>query len=152
MQKALDPVTLEVIYHRLTSIAEEMQLSLLKSSFSAIIKEVHDAVSTIFDGKGQNIAQAAGVPVHLCNMMTSVPKFLEAFALHLVDDLDAKINGLGRFMEKDRHEGAWTDFNRLFGRHFLKGKIPSAESVEEETAERDEPDDRQGFLFSLGSD
>ncbi|MGE5842002.1 MAG: 3'-5' exoribonuclease YhaM family protein, partial [Deltaproteobacteria bacterium] len=26
------------------------------------------------------------------------PAFLEAFALHLIDDLDAKINGLGRFM------------------------------------------------------
>jgi 3'-5' exoribonuclease len=77
------------------------------------------------------------------------PKFLEAFALHLVDDLDAKINGLGRFMEKDRHEGAWTDFNRLFGRHFLKGKIPSAE---EEPTEKDESNDRQGLLFSLGSD
>jgi len=77
------------------------------------------------------------------------PKFLEAFALHLVDDLDAKVNGLGRFMEKDRQEGSWTDFNRLFGRHFLKGKIPS---VEEEPTGRDETDDRQGLLFSLGSD
>ena len=48
------------------------------------------------------------------------PKFLEAFALHLIDDLDAKMNGLGRFMEKDRQEGAWTDFNRLFERYFLK--------------------------------
>lgn len=51
------------------------------------------------------------------------PKFLEAFALHLIDDLDAKINGLSRFMERDRQDGAWTDFNRLFERHFLKGKI-----------------------------
>jgi 3'-5' exoribonuclease len=51
------------------------------------------------------------------------PKFLEAFALHLVDDLDAKMNGLSRFMERDRHEGNWTDFNRLFDRYFLKGKV-----------------------------
>lgn len=77
------------------------------------------------------------------------PKFLEAFALHLIDDLDAKVNGLGRYMEKDRKEGAWTDFNRLFDRHFLKGKIPS---VVEEPAKGDEPDDRQGSLFSLGVD
>lgn len=52
------------------------------------------------------------------------PKFLEAFALHLIDDLDAKISGLGRFMEHDRQEGVWTDFNRLFERYFLKGRIP----------------------------
>jgi len=73
------------------------------------------------------------------------PKFLEAFALHLLDDLDAKINGLGRFMEKDRREGAWTDFNRLFDRHFLKGKIVS----EEASVEKDEIADRQRSLFSL---
>ncbi|MDP6180934.1 MAG: hypothetical protein QGG48_13695, partial [Desulfatiglandales bacterium] len=29
------------------------------------------------------------------------PKFLEAFALHLIDDLDAKMKGLSSFMEKD---------------------------------------------------
>jgi 3'-5' exoribonuclease len=51
------------------------------------------------------------------------PKFLEAFALHLIDDLDAKINGLGRFMEKDQQEGAWTDYNRLFERYLLKGAL-----------------------------
>jgi len=55
------------------------------------------------------------------------PKFLEAFALHLIHDLDAKMNGLSRFMKKDRQEGAWTDFSRLFERYFLKGKLESLE-------------------------
>jgi 3'-5' exoribonuclease len=67
------------------------------------------------------------------------PKFLEAFALHLIDDLDAKINGLGRFMERDRQEGSWTEFNRLFDRYLLKRTIPPKETeadIEEETSER----------------
>jgi 3'-5' exoribonuclease len=51
------------------------------------------------------------------------PKFLEAFALHLIDDLDAKMNGLKRFMDRDRQDGAWTEFNRLFERFFLKGPL-----------------------------
>lgn len=51
------------------------------------------------------------------------PKFLEAFALHLIDDLDAKMNGVKRFMESDRKEGNWTEFNRLFERYFLKGGL-----------------------------
>ena len=49
------------------------------------------------------------------------PKFLEAMALHLIDDLDAKINGLGLFMDRDRSEGPWTEFNRMFGQYFFKG-------------------------------
>ena len=74
-----------------------------------------------------------------------VPQFLEAFALNLIDDLDAKMNGLGRFMEKDLQEGAWTDFNRLFERYLLKGEILP---VGEGPAEWSEPDERQGTLFS----
>jgi 3'-5' exoribonuclease len=72
------------------------------------------------------------------------PKFLEAFALNLIDDLDAKINGLALFMEKDRQEGSWTDFNRLFERYFLKGEILS---VKEKSDEEDMEDVKQGSLF-----
>jgi len=73
------------------------------------------------------------------------PKFLEAFALHLIDDLDAKINGLARFMEKDRLDGSWTDFNRMFTRYFLKGEISSEAGESNEAGKKDE---RQGSLFS----
>lgn len=72
------------------------------------------------------------------------PKFLEAFALHLIDDLDAKMNGLDRFMKRDRKEGNWTDFNRLFARYFLKTRSQSPESTCEEPA----VDKRQRDLFS----
>ena len=73
------------------------------------------------------------------------PKFLEAFALHLIDDLDAKMNGLARFMEKDRREGVWTDFNRLFERYFLKGEVPADEKDSEAISS---PELGQGSLFS----
>jgi len=73
------------------------------------------------------------------------PKFLEAFALNLIDDLDAKINGLGRFMERDRHEGAWTEFNRMFGKYFLKGKMQPTQKTPEESTKTD---NRQRTLFS----
>ena len=73
------------------------------------------------------------------------PKFLEAFALHLLDDLDAKINGLNRFMEKDRQDGAWTDFNRMFRKYFLKSAMPLTLETEKNEETKD---DRQGMLFS----
>ena len=73
------------------------------------------------------------------------PKFLEAFALHLLDDLDAKINGLHRFMERDRQEGSWTDFNRLFHKFFFKGPVPATRKPEEK---RETEIHQQGLLFS----
>jgi 3'-5' exoribonuclease len=72
------------------------------------------------------------------------PKFLEAFALHMIDDLDAKMNGLARIMDKDPREGAWTDYNRMFERYLLKGGIASGE--EAETSEAADTD-TQGTLF-----
>lgn len=72
------------------------------------------------------------------------PKFIEAFVLHFIDDLDAKVNGLGRFIERDTQEGVWTDFNRMFERYMLKGRIPE---VEEETFSPSNMDDRQELLF-----
>lgn len=60
------------------------------------------------------------------------PKFLEAFALHLVDDLDAKMNGVDRFMKRDRQDGSWTEFNRLFERYLLKGRTQGTEVSNEE--------------------
>ena len=72
------------------------------------------------------------------------PKFLEAFVLHLIDDLDAKMNGIARFMTKDRNEGAWTDFNRMFDRYFLKERLKPLEDDQMEVSIRD---DRQKALF-----
>jgi 3'-5' exoribonuclease len=73
------------------------------------------------------------------------PKFLEAFALHFIDDLDAKMNGLARFMDRDRQEGAWTDFNRMYERFFLKGGIV----IEDESRLTENGrEEQQGRLFS----
>jgi N-methylhydantoinase B len=61
----IDPVTLEVLRGQLNSAAEEMQITILKSSYSSIITESLDATSAIFDSKGQTIAQAVAIPIHL---------------------------------------------------------------------------------------
>lgn len=60
------------------------------------------------------------------------PKILEALALHHLDDLDAKINGLGGFIERhvDERTG-WTDYNRLMERFFYRPKLPVFESPKE---------------------
>jgi 3'-5' exoribonuclease len=75
------------------------------------------------------------------------PKFLEAFALHLIDDLDAKMNGLKRFMDRDRQEGDWTEFNRLFERYFLKSGMMRAAVERIDTPAREE--EIQQGLFAL---
>ncbi len=49
------------------------------------------------------------------------PKTLEAFIVHQIDDLDAKINAFSMHMRKEREQpGAWTTYNRMWDRYFYK--------------------------------
>lgn len=75
----LDPVTLEVVRHRLDSIADEMEVVLLKSAHSSIVKEGLDASSALFDLQGETVAQAAAIPIHLGCLIPAVRAVLGRF-------------------------------------------------------------------------
>jgi N-methylhydantoinase B len=62
--KNLD-IELQVLGSSLRSIAEEMGAVLVRSAFSANIKERHDCSTALFDESGRMIAQAEHIPVHL---------------------------------------------------------------------------------------
>lgn len=48
------------------------------------------------------------------------PHCLEALVVHMIDDLDSKVNAIGRFIEADQSPGRWTALNRNFERFFYK--------------------------------
>ncbi|HUT71257.1 MAG TPA: HD domain-containing protein [Desulfatiglandales bacterium] len=77
------------------------------------------------------------------------PKFLEAFALHLIDDLDAKMNGLSKLLRDDRQEGSWTAFNHLFQRYFFKGSAAEEPGKKREGIPIKETDQRYLFPVDL---
>jgi N-methylhydantoinase B len=67
-----DPVRLSLYHHLLAAVAEEMGVALGRSAFSVNIKERRDYSCAVFDGRGDLIAQAAHIPVHLGSMPLSV--------------------------------------------------------------------------------
>ncbi|MFC5750143.1 hydantoinase B/oxoprolinase family protein [Actinomadura rugatobispora] len=73
----MDPVTQEVVRYRLSAIADEMETALLRAAYSAIVKEGLDASAAVFDRSGDNVAQAAAIPIHLGCMIPSVRSVLE---------------------------------------------------------------------------
>jgi N-methylhydantoinase B len=78
--KAIDPVTLEVIWNRLLSVANEQQDALIRTAFSTIVRESQDLACGIFDTRGRMIAQSiSGTPGHINAMATSMKHFLAAF-------------------------------------------------------------------------
>jgi N-methylhydantoinase B len=58
-------IELQVIGASLRSIADEMGAALVRSAFSANIKERRDCSTALFDERGRMVAQAEHIPVHL---------------------------------------------------------------------------------------
>jgi N-methylhydantoinase B len=65
-------VELQVIGSSLRAIAEEMGAVLIRSAFSANIKERRDCSTALFDERGRMVVQAEHIPVHLGAMPDAV--------------------------------------------------------------------------------
>ena len=66
------PIELQVIGASLRAIAEEMGAVLIRSAFSANIKERRDCSTALFDERGRMVTQAEHIPVHLGAMPEAV--------------------------------------------------------------------------------
>jgi N-methylhydantoinase B len=82
-------IELQIIGSLLRAVAEEMGAVLVRSAFSANIKERRDCSTALFDERGRMIAQAEHIPVHLGAMPAAVaavmqhdPAFGEVWALN----------------------------------------------------------------------
>lgn len=76
----MDPITLAVLGHALSGIAEEMSTALIRTAYSPNIKERRDCSSAVFSPEGKLVAQAENIPVHLGAMPFSVRAALESFS------------------------------------------------------------------------
>ncbi|MBI4184594.1 MAG: hydantoinase B/oxoprolinase family protein, partial [Proteobacteria bacterium] len=53
-----DPVTLEILWRRLISAADEAAAALVRTSFSTLVRESYDFSCIITDERGQSLVQA----------------------------------------------------------------------------------------------
>ena len=92
----VDPVTLEVLRNACVAVAEEMNATLVRTSYSPNIKDRRDCSCALFDVVGDDedaaaemISQAENIPVHLGAMPYSVAAAIEAFPPGELADGDA---------------------------------------------------------------
>jgi len=72
----LDPITLQVLIGGLRAACDEMGAALIRSAYSANIKERHDCSTALFDAAGELVMQAEHIPVHLGSMPDAVAAVL----------------------------------------------------------------------------
>jgi N-methylhydantoinase B len=63
--KTVDPITVEVIRHRLLSAAREMATNLMRTAYNTIVYEIRDFGLGVYDRQGRMVAEAPGLTIFL---------------------------------------------------------------------------------------
>jgi N-methylhydantoinase B len=77
---AFDPITLEVYWSRMISIADEAATGLLRTAFSTIVRESNDYATVLMDRNGDSIAEnTGGIASFSCILPQTTKTFLKKF-------------------------------------------------------------------------
>ena len=77
-----DPISLEIYWNRLISIADESAAALLRTSFSTIVRESNDFTTVLLDAQGNALAEnTAGIPSLMGTLPRTLRHFLKRFPI-----------------------------------------------------------------------
>ena len=78
--QTLDAITLELIWTRMISIVDEAAASLVRTSFSTIVRESNDFACVLTDAAGQSLAQATdSIPSFINTVPRTIRHFLDEY-------------------------------------------------------------------------
>jgi len=78
VQVMCDPIAFELFKNSLLSIADEMALTIFRTAYSGVLKDVMDYSTALCDGGGQIVAQGLTLPAHL----GSIPEAMASVIRH----------------------------------------------------------------------
>ena len=88
---ALDSLRLEILASALTALTEEIEITLLRSAYSQVVKEAQDASCAIFTAQGRIVAQPVVIPGHLGSMKYMLAACLKDFPADTLEPGDVLI-------------------------------------------------------------
>ncbi len=75
-----DPIEFELFKNALFGVADEMALTVFRTTYSGVLKDNMDYSTAMFDGAGVLVAQGLTLPGHLGSMPTAIAAVQAAFA------------------------------------------------------------------------
>jgi N-methylhydantoinase B len=79
-QREFDPITLEIYWNRLISIADEAATGLLRTAFSTIVRESNDYATVLMDRNGDSVSEnTGGIASFSCILPRTTKIFLEKY-------------------------------------------------------------------------
>ena len=85
MSPISDPVAFELFKNALIAIADEMALTITRTTYSGVLKDNMDFSTAFCDGEGRLIAQGLTLPGHLGSLPTALKSALDRFGDSIVD-------------------------------------------------------------------
>jgi N-methylhydantoinase B len=78
-----DPITEELFRNAISAVGDEMVLTIYRTAYSGVLKNIMDFSAAVCDAEGRLVAQGLSLPGHLC----SIPVALRAVLAHFKDDI-----------------------------------------------------------------
>jgi N-methylhydantoinase B len=78
-----DPITEELFRNAIAALGDEMVLTIYRTAYSGVLKNIMDYSAALCDAQGRLAAQGLSLPGHLC----SIPVALQAVLRHFGDDI-----------------------------------------------------------------
>ena len=78
-EPAIDPFEFELFRNALMSVADEMALTVHRTTYSTVLRDNLDYSTGFFDEKGRMVAQGFSLPAHLGSMPTALAAVLDRF-------------------------------------------------------------------------
>ncbi len=88
----LDSFRLDILSSALTALTEEIEITLLRTAYSQVVKEAQDASCAIFTAGGRIVAQPVVIPGHLGSMKYMLAACLEAYPPHALSPGDVLLS------------------------------------------------------------
>ncbi len=74
------PIAVELFKNSLFSIADEMALTIFRTAYSGVLKDVMDYSTAFCDGEGCTVAQGLTLPAHLCSFPDALAATIRRFS------------------------------------------------------------------------
>src|SRR6185295_9013945 len=74
-----DPIAAELFKNALFSIDDEMALTIFRTAYSGVLKDVMDYSTAFCDAEGKTVAQGLTLPAHLCSIPDALAATIRRF-------------------------------------------------------------------------
>jgi N-methylhydantoinase B/oxoprolinase/acetone carboxylase alpha subunit len=81
----MDPITAELFRNAIAAIGDEMVLTIYRTAYSGVLKNIMDYSAALCDDRGRLVAQGLSLPGHLCSIPVALQAVLQRYGDNIAE-------------------------------------------------------------------